>query len=101
MLVSYHRRKEAAENISRLLKHQQRGSQDDNVKIVEAADAEARSLKIEWEHGREGRIEIERDGRLKRVVVVGEDGKRRRDLELRISKAQRIERVPQMLTEGS
>ncbi|MCJ1245595.1 hypothetical protein MMC30_002799 [Trapelia coarctata] len=101
MLVSYHRRKEAVDKVSEELKHLGRGHDGDKVKNIEAADAEAKSLRIEWDSGVEGRVDIERSGRLKRVVVVREDGKRWRDLEMRILRAERIERVPEMLRENS
>ena len=101
MLVSHHRRKEAVEKVSEELKYLDRGYHGDKVKNVEAADAEARSLRIEWVSGMVARIDIDRDGILKTVVVLGEDGKRQRKVELQLLKAERIERLGMMLREGS
>jgi len=101
MLVSYHRRKEAVDKISEMLELHERVHEGDNVKNIVAVDAEARCLRIEWNSGVEGRVDIERNGKLTRVVVVGEDGKRRRDLELQMLKAERIERVSEVLREDT
>jgi len=100
MLVSHHRRKEAVEKVAEELKDQKRAYQGDKVKNVEAVDAEARILGVRWDGELEGRVDIESNGRLKKVVVLGEDGKRRKDLELRILKAKRIERLSEVLMEG-
>lgn len=97
MLVSYHRRKEAVKKVAEDLRNQKRASQGDKVKKVEAADAEARILSIQWDGGLEGRVDIESNGRLKKAVVLGEDGKRRRKLELRILRAKKIERLGEVL----
>ena len=97
MLVSYHRRKEAVEKVAEELRNQRRASQGDKVKKV---DAEARILSIQWDGGLEGRVDIESNGRFKKAVVLGEDGKRRRKLELRILRAKKIERLGEVLKEG-
>lgn len=100
MLFSHHRRKEAIEKVAGELRNQERASQGDKVKKVEAADAEARNLSIQWDGGLEGRVDIESNGRLRKAVVLGEDGKRRRNLELSILRAKRIERLCEVLMEG-
>ena len=58
-----------------------------------AVDAEIRDVRAEWQDGTACRLAIEKGGEIHNVVVVGEDGKRKRAFERSLLGAGRLENI--------
>ncbi|RYP22718.1 hypothetical protein DL765_001568 [Monosporascus sp. GIB2] len=64
---------------------------------VSAADAEAKQIRIEWADGRSGRLVMDDDGRIVRMVVQGADGRDRETARQFLGGAVRIEEISRHL----
>ena len=84
--MGYHRRQDAIVGLREELRGGRRNASD-GVRDVSAVDAEGQDVKIEWADGMIGRVRMGEDGRVEKVAVIGEDGKRKRGVEKMIQEA--------------
>lgn len=100
-LVRYHNR---AAVISDLRKSVGIGSQkgkrkgvDNPISDISAADAEAKQVRIEWNDGKTGRLVMNDDGDVQKMVVQGENGRDRQVVRDFLGETVRIEELVQRL----
>ncbi|MCJ1397601.1 hypothetical protein MMC11_000796 [Xylographa trunciseda] len=93
LLISYHLRQDAIVTMGESKRIGVDGEQENRFKEVKAVDAENRDIKIEWEDGTVGRIAVDDDGKLEKVVVMDGDGSRKREKERSILGAKTLEKL--------
>ena len=92
-MVSYYRRQEAVAELDEEARVTGEPGQGEKIKSIKAVDAEFKDLRVVWMNDSCGRLRLKDDGAVVDVLVLGKDGKRRRNLERRLQRAERIERV--------
>ncbi|ROW16548.1 hypothetical protein VPNG_02872 [Cytospora leucostoma] len=70
-----------------------------SILAISAADAEAKQVRMDWKDGRSGRIVINDDGDVDRVVVFGDQGRDRETAREALSRGSRLELVARKLAE--
>ncbi|KAI1391988.1 Cenp-O kinetochore centromere component-domain-containing protein [Hypoxylon trugodes] len=68
-----------------------------SVVDISAADAQAKQIRVEWSDGRSGRLVIDDDGDIVKMVVQGENGQDREAVRQLIGGSARIEEVTKRL----
>ena len=97
-LVSYHRRQDAVAKLDEEARVASGLPQGEKIKSVKAVDAEWKDLRVVWMNGTCGRIRLKDDGAITEALVSGEDGKRRRSVERKLLRMERIENVAHTLS---
>lgn len=69
------------------------------VLAISAADAEAKQVRVDWKDGRSGRVVIDDDGGVGRVVVFGAQGRDRGTAREALGRGSRLEMVARRLAE--
>ncbi|KAK7729843.1 hypothetical protein SLS53_009141 [Cytospora paraplurivora] len=70
-----------------------------SILAISAADAEAKQVRVDWKDGRSGRIVINDDGDVDKVVVFGDQGRDRETEREALSRGSRLELVARKLAE--
>ncbi|MCJ1396249.1 hypothetical protein MMC18_009138 [Xylographa bjoerkii] len=96
-LMSYHLRQDAIVTLGESANTELDGGQRNLVKEVKAVDAENRDVRIEWEDGTVGRLAVDNNGNLQKVVVLDDGKSRRREKERSILSAKTIGKLAQTL----
>lgn len=68
-----------------------------SILAVSAADAEAKQVRIDWKDGRSGRLVIDDDGDVVKLVIFGENGRDRTLMRELLSSGSRLEDVAKQL----
>ncbi|KAI1120789.1 cenp-O kinetochore centromere component [Nemania abortiva] len=100
-LVRYHNRAAVIGDMKRAagLHSKKAADQEPETSIVDitAADAEAKQISIQWRDGRSGRLIMNDDGEIMRMVVQGDMGQDRETVRQFLGGAVRVEDVPRHL----
>ncbi|MCJ1420765.1 hypothetical protein MMC32_007124 [Xylographa parallela] len=96
-LISYHLRQDAIVTIGEHRSLGVDGEQQIGVKEVKVVDAENRDMRIEWEDRTVGRVVIDNNGNLEKVVVLNHKRTRLREKERSIFHAKTIGKLAQIL----
>ncbi|KAJ8131707.1 hypothetical protein O1611_g1917 [Lasiodiplodia mahajangana] len=100
-LVRYHNRAAVIGDMKKAagLHSKKVADQDSEASIVDitAADAEAKQISIQWRDGRSGRLIMNDDGEIMKMVVQGDNGQDRETVRQFLSGAVRIEDVSRNL----
>ncbi|KAI1815627.1 Cenp-O kinetochore centromere component-domain-containing protein [Poronia punctata] len=104
-LVRYHNRAAVIGDLRKAVGLGSKKAPDDkdtetSIANVSLADAEAKQVTIEWRDGRTGRLVMDDDGEIVKMVVQGDNGQDRETVREFLAGATRVEEVSQRLGNG-
>jgi central kinetochore subunit Mal2/MCM21 len=98
-IVKYHNRIAVIADLRKSVGlENKKSSRELPITDISAADSEAKQVKVEWRDGRTGRVVMDDNGKVLKLVVYGESGRDRQTMRDMLSGGTRIEDVAASLT---